>query len=489
MGTFKTTGLGGTYYVRFTSNVTEGSGRLLVLANPIPIVGSPNPVTISGNLRLASQPTGIPNNYSAPGYTGGTWNTILSPDYTFSPATGSATDFTTFTIGVLPITYTATNGGQARIQVTGTFNIYGPTMLSVGASGQVKVPAGLPAPGPGVTTTWVFSPPGIFSQTVVDARTLSITAIVPGTSTLTYTRSDGYTDTLTITATQSPTAVSFTPPPVDNSVTTTIPVVPPGSDGGSPITAVNIVDDDGSGATGDPTGIVIPMGTPPGTYDIDFTLTNASGTSAPATATVTVQAGGAGAPIAVDDNINTPFDSRVGGTYNVLANDDLNGGTFASGAIVSDDGATGISINPSGSLVVPTGVPPLAYHPTYTITTENGTSNVATINFGVTLGPDGSGNYTTNAMGIASVVVVTITSQVSGTFLVGPTPRTVEELADQVLVGYTGTQEAAIRREIANIGPALIKNGQDAYQRLQGNSTATRNNNTAFPNGSLGVTF
>ena len=72
-----------------------------------------------------------------------------------------------------------------------------------------------------------------------------------------------------------------------------------------------------------------------------------------------------------NDFTATPIPSTGGSTATVFTNDTLNGAAFANGAVVAtivdDGGLTGVSINPDGTLTIPSGATPGTYSVEYQI--------------------------------------------------------------------------------------------------------------------------
>jgi len=135
-----------------------------------------------------------------------------------------------------------------------------------------------------------------------------------------------------------------------------------------------IVSEDGlTGVTINADGTLdVPAGTPAGTYDVVYQICEAlnTGNCDTTTATILVE------PPAIDANPNdfsaTPFNGAVGGTTaSVFPNDRLNNVPFVDAdvipTIVADGGLTGVSINPDGTLMVPTGTPAGTYDVSYQI--------------------------------------------------------------------------------------------------------------------------
>ncbi len=142
--------------------------------------------------------------------------------------------------------------------------------------------------------------------------------------------------------------------------------------------------------------IVIPAGTTEGTYTVTYSICLTANNTTCDTATVTIDVQTIDA---VNDDLSaTKINGTAGGTTaSVFANDDADGTTPATDALIdnniaitNDGGLTGVTINNDGTIVIPAGTTEGTYTVTYSIclTANNTICDTATVTIDVQIDSD-----------------------------------------------------------------------------------------------------
>jgi len=229
------------------------------------------------------------------------------------------------------------------------------------------------------------------TELTLDPSTGTIT-VAPGTPAGTYTLeyqicerlNPTNCDTATATVVVSPAAIiatddDFTGTPLNGSDGGTTPSVFPndtlnGSSFPADQVTPSLTSDGGlTGVTINPDGtLTVPVGTPAGTYPVEYQICEVLNPANCDTAIVTIVVSPPAIAATDDDLTGSPLNGSDGGTTpSVFPNDTLNGTGFpddtVTPAIVGDGGLTGVVINPDGTLEVPPGTPAGTYPVEYEI--------------------------------------------------------------------------------------------------------------------------
>ncbi|MEL6860019.1 MAG: SdrD B-like domain-containing protein, partial [Pseudomonadota bacterium] len=230
----------------------------------------------------------------------------------------------------------------------------GLTGVSINSDGTLNVPAGTPEG----TYTVSYQICEVLNPTNCDTATATVRV---GAPTITA-NNDDFTSTPINGADGGQTASVFPDDRLNNIVFADSAVVP------------TIVSEDGlTGVSINADGTLdVPATTPAGTYNVVYQICEALNPANCDTATAVILIEPPEIVANDDDFSSTPFNGATGGTTgSVFPDDTLNGASFADAevnvSLVSDDGLTGVAINPDGTLSVPAATPAGTYDVVYQI--------------------------------------------------------------------------------------------------------------------------
>lgn len=227
--------------------------------------------------------------------------------------------------------------------------------------------------------------------------------------------------------------------------------------------------------------LTVVIGTPIGNYLLQYTITTDNGTSSPGFVNLNIN-DIVEPPIAADYLDIGSINSTQTVTINVLDDSDLNDGTVSSIDLISLTRTTPsispqtldpldwVTLNLDGTFESIVNLEPGDYTVEYTITTQNGTSNIGTITFSVTSMPSVSGKFTDNSLDITEFSI----ENTQDLIFVRDDTRTIANLNSVLFDTYITSlglppNDAQIRRELLEDFSArplemLRRAGKDVFE-------------------------